>query len=78
MPIIPLAQVLAFVGAAQQIVGVGIATVAQVRAFFKTLRPDVTDADLNAICDAIAAGAARHEALANADLAAIRSTNGPA
>lgn len=63
-------QVATLIAAGQQLVAVGVATVDQIRTFYKTLHPGMTDADLNAICDAIEAGAIRHKGLADADLTA--------
>lgn len=67
---ISIQQVLTLVSAGQQLVAVGSATILQVKAFIQTLHPGLSDVDLNAILDAISAGAARHKALADADVAA--------
>ena len=63
-----LQQILAWVMAGQQLVGVGAATVDQIRGWIKAGASQLSEADLNAILAAIAQGAARHKALADADL----------
>ncbi len=60
-------QALAWANAGQQLVIVGIATVENIRAWIKSLHPNISEADLNAILDSIAAGASRHKTLADAD-----------
>ncbi len=66
-----LQQALTWVSVGQQLVSVGIATYANIQGWIKALHPGVSDADLNAILDAIVTGAARHQALANADAGKI-------
>ncbi len=63
----PIAQVVALVLAGQQLVASGVATLESIRDFIKSIKPGIAEADLNAICDGIAVGAARHKALAVAD-----------
>lgn len=60
-------QILAWVQAGQTLVSVGAATIANIRAWMAAQHPGLSDVDLNAICDAIIAGATRHKALADAD-----------
>lgn len=60
-------QVLAYVGAGQQLVQAGVMTVQAIRDLIKGNHPELPEADLNAMCASIASGAARHEALAHAD-----------
>lgn len=73
---ISVAQVLALVSAGQQILAVGSATVEQFRTFIKFLHSGLSDAELDAIDDAIAAGAARHKRLAQLDIAAAATATG--
>ncbi len=65
-----VAQILAWVQAGQVLVNASAMTVAAVRAWIAQQNPAMTDADLNALCAAIIAGATAHKALADADLAA--------
>lgn len=60
-------QVIAWVQAGQLLVSVGAATVETIRGWVKGQNPDMTDAELNTILDAVIAGAAAHKALADAD-----------
>jgi hypothetical protein len=67
MGAITIPQVIAWIQAGQTLITVGAATIANIRTWMAAQHQGLTDADLNAICDAIVAGASRHEALANAD-----------
>ncbi len=60
-------QALAWANAGQQLVAVGIATVTNIQTWIKSLHPGIPEADLNAILDAITAGATRHKKLADLD-----------
>ena len=62
-----LAQALAWVQAGQVLVSAGVATYANIRTWIAAQHQGLSDADLNAILDGIAAGATRHKALADAD-----------
>ena len=53
----------------QQLVSIGIATVENIQAWIQAQHPGISEADLNAILDTIAAGASRHRALAEQDAA---------
>lgn len=59
--------VIAWIQLGQQLVAAGSVTVATIRSWIATAHAGTSDADLNAICDAISSGAARHKALAQAD-----------
>lgn len=50
-----------------QLVAAGLATVAQVKALLAASNPGMTDAEQDAVCDMVIAGAERHKALAVAD-----------
>lgn len=65
--VLTIAQIAAWIAAGQQLVAVGVATAENIKTWIKALHPDLSDADLNAILDAIVAGASRHKALADAD-----------
>jgi hypothetical protein len=67
---ISIQQALAWASAGQQLVAAGAATVAIIRTWIKAQHPGMSEDDLNAICDAVAAGATRHKALADADAGA--------
>jgi len=62
-----IAAALAWIEFGQKLVTVGAATVAEIRQFIGSQNGTLTPADLDAICDHIAAGAAKHAALATAD-----------
>jgi ABC-type antimicrobial peptide transport system ATPase subunit len=64
-----LQQILAWVQAGQVLYSVGAATVANIRTWIKSQNPAATEAELNAICDVIIAGATKHKALADLDAA---------
>lgn len=66
---ITIPQALAWLQTGQTLVAAGVATVDNIRAWIQAQHPGLTDADLNAICDAITASASRHKALAQADAA---------
>lgn len=63
-------QILAWVQAGQLLVSTGVATIQTIRTWIKGQHGAMSDADLDAICDAVASGAARHKALAQADAGA--------
>lgn len=58
---------LAWAQAASVLLAAGAATVQQIRDFVVSVHCDLTDAELNAICDAIISDAQRRKALAEAD-----------
>jgi hypothetical protein len=66
--VLTLAQILTLLTTGQQLVGIGVATVEQIRSFIKGLGTSMTDAELNALLDVIATGAAAHKKLADLDL----------
>lgn len=66
---ITVQQALTWVQIGQQAVQAGIATIDAIKTWIQGQHPGMSDADLNAILDTISAGAARHQALANADAA---------
>jgi alpha-D-ribose 1-methylphosphonate 5-triphosphate diphosphatase PhnM len=59
---------LALLALIPQLLASGVATMAQVKSIFSTAHPGMTEAELDAVCDLIAASAAKHKALADADL----------
>ncbi len=60
-------EIVAWIQAGQALVGVAGVTIAQFRAFFKSMRPDMSESDMNAICGLVIAGATWHKVLADAD-----------
>ena len=60
-------EIVAWIQAGQALVGVAGVTITQFRAFFASIRSDMSENDLNAICGLVIAGATRHKALADAD-----------
>jgi hypothetical protein len=50
----------------------GIATEQDIVTIVKAFHPGMTDAELNAVCALVVAGATRHKALADADAAGPR------
>ncbi len=62
-----VAQLLVWAQVIPTLVNAGIATETQIAALIKSFHQSLTDAQLNAICALIIAGATKHEALAVAD-----------
>lgn len=60
-------QAIAWVQAGQVLIMAGAATYANIKAWIQGQNPGLSEADLNAILDAVVAGATRHKALADAD-----------
>ena len=64
---ITIQNALAWVSAGQTLVAAGVATIENIKAWIQAQHAGLSDADLNAILDAIIVGADRHKALAQAD-----------
>lgn len=67
MPKITIQQALVWVEVGSQLVSVLGATIDNVRSWIASTHPGLSDAELNAICDAVVAGASRHKRLADLD-----------
>jgi len=62
-----LAQAMAWVTAGQMLVSAGIATTKTIRAWIIGNHGELSEAQLDEICDLITAGAAKHKAIADGD-----------
>lgn len=72
-----VAAINGYVQVAQVLIGAGLATWEQIRDFIRRVRPEVTDAELDAVIQGVIADAQRRKALAESDLAALQSAAPP-
>lgn len=60
-------QALAWIQAGQTLLTAGVATAQNIRTWIAAQHAGLSEAELNGILETVSAGAARHQALANAD-----------